>query len=50
MFSASLYPGWVYLRGIHWGGAGTFSAMFNVESDLGAMDVMRCDSNPERLC
>ncbi|CAA9326057.1 MAG: hypothetical protein AVDCRST_MAG68-2167 [uncultured Gemmatimonadetes bacterium] len=50
VFSASLYPGWVYLRGVQWSGSGTFSSMYNVEMDLGAMETMRCDSNPERLC
>lgn len=35
------YPGWVFLAGINWE-AGGMSAMLNVESDLGPLDVARC--------
>lgn len=36
-------PGWVFLVGVNWG-AGGMSAMMNIESDLGPLQVARCDA------
>ena len=46
VFSMSGHEGWVFLRGVVWG-PDAFSNMFNVEQDLGVLDVTLCISgNP----
>ena len=44
VFSPTVYPGWVDLRGIVWGGR-TFSDMYGIERDLGQMDVVNCSTS-----